>query len=118
MNRALTFTVSLLCLLVSSYALACEYPKRADVPNGSTASKDEMIAGQKSVKGYMAAMEEYLDCIDEEEKSAVETAELSEEERASRDAAFTKKYNAAVEEMEIIAARFNEEVRAYKAQDQ
>jgi hypothetical protein len=44
--------------------------------------------------------------------------ELSEEDRASREAAFTKKYNAAVEEMELIAAQFNEEVRAYKAQSQ
>ncbi len=65
----------------------------------------------------MAAMEEYLACIDTEEENSVATlVDASDDELARREAAMTKKYNAAVTEMELIAARFNEEVRAYKAQ--
>ena len=40
----------------------------------------------------------------------------SDDELASREAAITKKYNAAVEDMELKGARFNEQVRAYKDQ--
>jgi len=75
-----------------------------------------MLAGQSSVKAYMAAMDEYLRCIEQQEKDLLaEMTDISEDERANRNAALTKKHNAAVEEMELIAARFNEEVRAYKA---
>lgn len=109
--------IAALLLFAAPLAIACDYPSRADVPNGATASKDEMLAGQRSVKAYMAAMDEYLACIDQEEKDAVAAlAEPSDDELASREAAITKKYNAAVQEMELTAARFNEEVRAYNAQ--
>ena len=65
----------------------------------------------------MTSMEEYLACIEKEEKDAVDAmTDITEEDRAARSSAFVKKYNAAVEEMELLAARFNEEVRAYKAQ--
>ena len=43
--------------------------------------------------------------------------DLSDEEKVTREAALTKKYNAAVQEMELIAARFNEQVRDYKDKD-
>ena len=76
-----------------------------------------MIVGQRSVKAYMAAMDVYLECLDTDEKEAVAAlTEPSEEELASRAAAVTKKHNAAVEEMELTAARYNEAVRAYNAQ--
>lgn len=110
-------TIAATLLFFSPFALACDYPQRAELPNGSTATKESMLAGQKSVKAYMAAMDEYLACIDTGEKEAVAALmNPTDEELASREAAITKKYNAAVEDMELTAARYNEEVRAYKAQ--
>ncbi len=104
-------------LFVAPVAFACDYPKRANVPIGATANTEEMLAGQKSVKAYMTAMDEYLVCIEtEEENSVAALVDASDDEIARREAAMTKKYNAAVTEMELIAARFNEEVRPYKAQ--
>ncbi len=117
MNSKITIAATI--LFFSPFAFACDYPKRAELPNGPTASKESMLAGQKSVKGYMAAMEEYLTCIDQAEKDAViALMNPTDDELASRESAMTKKYNAAVEEMELTAARFNEEVRAYKSQDE
>ena len=58
-------------LFGAPYALACDYPTRTDVPNGSSATKDEMIQGQRNVKSYMAAMEEYLACIESAEQETV-----------------------------------------------
>ena len=103
-------------IIFAPLALACDYPKRASIPNGSIATKDEMIGGQRSVKKYMVEMEEYIACIaekDERIRAGIEDPDLLVE--AQRDEMLVKKHNAAVEEMEKVAADFNEEVRAYKA---
>ena len=103
-------------LFVSPLAFACDYPARAKLPDGATASKDEMLAGQKSVKAFMASMEEYLTCIENVEQEALAAQEApNDEELAKLKTANVKKYNAAVEDMELVAARFNDQVRDYKA---
>jgi len=54
-------------LIVREQAQACDYPERVTIPNGSVATKDEMVATQRGVKKYMAYMEAYLACIAEED---------------------------------------------------
>lgn len=77
-----------------------------------------MLEGQRGVKTYVAAMEVYLECIVEEEKVALaEIEDLQPEDEQQRADAMNKKYNAAVDEMERIAAQFNAEVQAYRAKD-
>ena len=115
----LKITIAAAILFFSPFAFACDYPPRAELPNGTTATKEAMLAGQKSVKAFMTAMDEYLACIETDEKDAVATLmSPTDDELASREAAITKKHNAAVDEMELTAARFNEEVRAYKSQSE
>ena len=97
-------------------ALACDYPEHVTIPNGGSATKDEMVAGQRGVKKFMADMEEYLACIEDEDK--LDRAGIEEPDpivNAQRDEMLIKKHNAAVEDMEKVAAQFNEEVRDYKA---
>ncbi|HNP34491.1 MAG TPA: hypothetical protein PKK10_01450 [Woeseiaceae bacterium] len=116
MKKSAAISTSLTLFLVTSFAFACDYPKRVDVPNGESATKEDMLAGQKSVKEYVAAMEEYLACLDQEEQDALALMpDITEEDRTGRTETLTKKHNAAVEEMETVAAKFNEAVRAYKA---
>jgi len=77
-----------------------------------------MIAGQRGVKSYMGAMESYLSCIEAAEQATVAaTDEQDEETKQQRIAMFNKKYNAAVEEMNLVAEEFNVQVRAYKERD-
>lgn len=77
-----------------------------------------MIEGQRGVKQYVADMEAYLDCIVDEEKAARAAIEdLQPEDEQQREDMLTKKYNAAVEEMEQMAAKFNVEVQAFKNRD-
>ncbi|MFK8052603.1 MAG: hypothetical protein AB8F65_06485 [Woeseiaceae bacterium] len=114
--KKLTAVLSASVLAVSwgSAFAACEYPSKVDIPNGAEASKDEMVAGSKAIKGYMETMNTYLDCIAEESKSAAaegESAEVTKE----RELLLAKRHNAAVDEMEGLAAEFNVQVRAYKA---
>ena len=97
---------------------ACEYPANVSIANGSTATKDEMIASQSAVKKFVADMEAYLACIVDEEKAArALMSNIEAEEEEQREAMLNKKYNAAVEQMERVAADFNLEVQAYKARD-
>jgi len=98
-------------------ALACDYPTRVLIPNGNTATKEEMMDGQRGVKKYVADMEIYLECIVAEEKAARrEMGDLEADQEQEREDMLNKKYNAAVDEMERLAAQFNSEVQAYKAQ--
>ncbi|MDH4072257.1 MAG: hypothetical protein OEV41_04015 [Gammaproteobacteria bacterium] len=114
-------TISILfgsSLLMASASFACDYPKRVLIPNGNIATKEEMIEGQRGVKQYVADMEIYLTCIVEEERQARDALpELSPEVEQEREDLMNKKYNAAVDEMERVAAQFNAEVQAYKAKE-
>jgi rhamnose utilization protein RhaD (predicted bifunctional aldolase and dehydrogenase) len=118
MIRLINASLFVAIVFSASVALACEYPERTSIPNGATATKDEMVTGQKGVKKYMADMEEYLTCMEEEDKqmrAGIEDPDPIVE--AQRDEMLVKKHNAAVEDMEKVAAQFNEEVRAYKARN-
>lgn len=115
MNRLIKLAAVTALVSMTSGALACDYPKRAVVPDGATSSKEQMIAGQRDVKDYMAAMENYLSCIEAEEAASVlELGDLDDTAKRLRDDMFNKKYNAAVEEMNLVAEEFNLQVRAYK----
>lgn len=115
MNILKKTVVTLAFLFSAQSALACDYPQRIEVPDGATASKEDMIAGQKSVRSYMASMEAYLTCIEADEAQAVlSLGDIGEREKRQREDMFNKKYNAAVEEMNLVAEEFNIQVRAYK----
>lgn len=90
---------------------ACPYPEAVQVPDGSTATTDEMVDGQTRIKQYMAEMEAYLACLDQEE------TDLDREPTAEELQMHTTRHNAAVDAMEKVAAEFNEQVRAYKKQE-
>jgi len=105
-------------LFLAQAGFACDYPENVTMVNGATASKEEMIATQAAVKKYVADMELYLTCIVDEEKSArALITDIKAEEEQQREEMLNKKYNAAVEQMEKVAADFNSEVQAYKARD-
>jgi hypothetical protein len=107
---------------VSAHA-ACVYPQAPQkLPNGATATKEEMLAGQKTVKEYQAAVEgAYLPCLDQERNAAVAALDPNDPDYAKKKAALdevqAKKNNAAVDELQAVATRFNEEIKAYTAKN-
>lgn len=115
MKKIIKTVVFAVTLIAAPLALACDYPSRANIPDGSSATKEEMIEGQRGVKSYMGAMEEYLSCIEAAEQETVAgNGEADEEAKQQRIEMFNKKYNAAVEEMNLVAEEFNVQVRMYK----
>ncbi len=89
-------------------ALACDMPAEVVIPNGEEATLDEMLAAQSGVRDFIAAMEEYLTCMDGEIEAMGE--EANEEEHA----AMVEQYNSGVDQMEDVAARFNEARQQYQ----
>jgi hypothetical protein len=119
MKKLSKLTASLILLFSTQSVFACDYPTRVMVPNGNTATKEDMLNGQKGVKTYVTEMEVYLECIIAEEKSARDAlGDLEPGQEQEREGMVNKKYNAAVDEMERLAAQFNAEVQAYNAQDE
>lgn len=118
MNRLIKIAFSISLIFAAQSAFSCNYPDRVLVPNGNTATKTEMVEGQRGVKAYVAAMEVYLDCIVEEEKTARDAmGDIDAVQEQEREDLLNKKFNAAVDEMERLAAQFNSEVQAYKAKE-
>mgnify|MGYP006181322317 CR=1 FL=1 len=75
MNRFALLSFGIALALSAQSALACDYPERVSVPNGASATKEEMLEAQNAVKSYVSEMEAYLDCILEEEKADVLTSD-------------------------------------------
>ncbi|MDH3615145.1 MAG: hypothetical protein OEQ90_01615 [Gammaproteobacteria bacterium] len=118
MNTITKTIISAVTMLAAPLAFACDYPHRADVPDGATATKEEMIAGQRGIKAYMGEMETYLSCIEAAEQETVAgNGEADEATKQQRIEMYNKKYNAAVDEMNLVAEEFNVQVRAYKERD-
>lgn len=115
-NATIAGVALTLALAANAAQADCKYPARIEIPNGTQATKDEMIQGQRAIKGYMEAMNTYLDCIDEETRASIEEGEAPEV-TAERERLLGQKHNAAVDEMETLAADFNAQVRAYKTRD-
>ncbi|NNF49322.1 MAG: hypothetical protein HKN65_05665 [Woeseiaceae bacterium] len=104
-------------LLLAQGALACIYPDRVkEFPDGMTATRDQMVASKKAVQSYIADMESYLSCIEAREaESQIAMGTVDEGTKRQRSAMFDKKYNAAIEAMNLVAEEFNVQLRAYNA---
>lgn len=108
----------------SAAAMAdCEAPETPEVPDGATASMDDMLAGQKAVKSFQTANVEYMKCLEgvfTEAEATVKNAgeDASEEDIAAAQKAYSdavEAYNAAVSNEESVAGQFNTEIREFKA---
>jgi hypothetical protein len=90
-------------------AAACENPALVSIPDGKTSTLEQMLAAQKDVKAYQAKMNDYLACVDAEAETQGEQAPNEYK------ALMVNRHNAAVAEMEGVAAAFNDQIKAYKA---
>jgi hypothetical protein len=126
MKNLITVMTATLLFAAPVLGLACDYPDRPTLPDGSTASKEDMIAAQSDVKAFLAAVDEYLDCIEQEEKDAIaalpEIDESDEEAVAGREAEIkrrddllSKRFDAANEEKFLFGEQWNQQVRGYNA---
>ncbi len=96
----------------------CPYPAApTNLPDGRTASMEDMLAGQKSVKEYQKAIDAYVACIDKELDDAIAKGgdSLKPQQKTDMQKMEAQKHNAAVDQEQSVADRFNEQVKAFKA---
>jgi hypothetical protein len=102
---------------------ACVYPQAPQTfPDGANAPKEEMVAGQASVKTYASAVQDtYLPCLEKEKVDSIAKLDAADEAYAQKKLALeeihAKKHNAALDELQAVADRWKEEITEYKARD-
>jgi hypothetical protein len=106
--NSLKFSLLVITTGAAVTSVACDYPPLVPIPDGQSSTMEELITAQASVREYIAGMEAYLACVNEELDAAGDNAP------AEYKAVMFSRHNAAVAEMEAIASSFNEEVQIYK----
>jgi len=84
----------------------CAAPTLPVLPDGTQAALEEMMAGQKTVKAFVAAGETYLKCL----TKVIDNKERPVEERN----AAVSEHNRMVGAMEQTAAAFNDQIKKFK----
>jgi hypothetical protein len=120
MNLRILSGLALALIMAGAANAECVYPKEpSNLPDGASATQDQMVEGMKAVKEYNAAVTAYLSCLEQEMDARVQAAgpDAPAEQIEQIKAIHTKRHNAAVEALEQTAARFNEQVKTFKARE-
>lgn len=98
-----------------SLAQDCETPSMPELPDGASATMEQMLEGQKAVKAFQASLMEYLKCLEPQLTAAQTAAEAGTEGAADNYKKLEETYNTGVSMEEEVAGQFNTEIREYKA---
>ena len=96
---------------------SCTYPRSPEAtPDGNTATKEQMVAAAQDFKRYNGEMNSYLDCLKLEMDAAApkDPKKPTAAEKMQSDM-LVQKNNAAVDELQSVVGRFNEQLKIYKA---
>jgi hypothetical protein len=111
----------LLLALGAGADAACVYPQAPQsLPNGSMATKEQMLAAQAAVKEYSRVVQEvYLPCLEQEKLASIASLDQAdpqfESQKTAIDTLQAKKHNAALDELQAVADRWNQERKAFTA---
>jgi hypothetical protein len=104
----LVAALSLVPGIAGAAADGCDRPEPPVVPEGATATEDELAAAGSAVRVFISDSQTYLACL--EEKEAAYGEEITDAQQALINAI----YNSGVEAMEAAAAAYNGAVEAYR----
>ena len=116
MSKTPLIALAMLAAMATATAqAACIYPRAPDnLPDGRTATYDQMVAAQKAVKQFDADIAAYNACLTMELVALLADPNIDDARKAELADMQVKKNNAAVDEAQTVADRFNEQLRAYK----
>jgi len=120
-RSASLLALPLLLALGAGAHAACVYPQAPQaLPNGSKATKDEMLAAQAQVKEYSKTVQEtYLPCLEAEKNESIAALDNMDAEytqkKANIESVHAKKHNAALDELQAVADRWSVELKAFSA---
>ncbi len=124
-STVLASSLAIAALVVAAQASAsCPYPKApGGIPDGSKATKEEMLAGMKTMRAYNDLVAKYTDCLKTDHDAAIAkidpalTADKKDAQKVELDKVLQQKNDAAVDEAQAVTTRFNDQIKAFKAAD-
>lgn len=116
MPRSILAAVLLFALTGAAQAQStCVYPQAPrSVPIGAIATHEEIVEAHKQVKQFDEDIRTYNVCLELELKALEENSELDEESKEQQRRILARKSNAAIDEVQLVVSRFNEQLRAYR----
>jgi hypothetical protein len=128
MTMKALYSLAALALLAGGHAYAaCTYPTAPEaIPDGNTATLEQMVAAQKAVRQFDQDIGAYTACLKLESDAALAQLDQGgddakkkekEEQKKELERMQVQKHNAAVEADEALAARFNEQLKVFKAKN-
>ena len=110
-SKALTPFARLLIVVTGHIPLVahadCQRPSTISVPDGTMSTLEDMLAAQSDLKVYMASMEGYLACVNEELRAGGDDAP------AEYKSELATTHSSAVIELEALAAAFSRELQSF-----
>ncbi len=79
-------------------------PPPSKIPDGATATQQEMVNAMNTLKEYNGDVNVYLKCLDFETRENHMTTDVSD-----------LKHNAAITQLQAVAGKFNQQVRVFKS---
>lgn len=115
----------LLAMLLAGISLQvaaeCAAPQApAKVPDGATASQDDMVLAMREFKQYNLDVDAYSKCMEADAQKRVDalgpplSPEAVQKKAVEIKNASAKLANAEIDKAQVLAGRFNEQIRAYK----
>jgi CBS-domain-containing membrane protein len=122
MKACIPLTLVLAFGLAAHAQATCTYPQSpAAPPNGSKATRDEMIAAKHDFDRYNGEMNVYLDCLNLEiDATPKDLTKMTPDEKklaVQQQNILVQKHNTAVDELKVVVGRFNEQLKVYKAKN-
>jgi predicted transglutaminase-like cysteine proteinase len=98
-------TLAIACAVSATAYANCRLPTApSKIPDGATASQQQMLTAMQTIQEYNHDVQTYLKCLDFE----VRQNQMSSDHQASL-------HNAAVDQLKRIAAEFNRQVVIFKS---
>lgn len=122
-SSVLATSLAVAALAIAAQAAAsCTYPKAPDrIPDGTKATKEEMLAGMKTMRAYNDLVAKYTECLKTDHDAAIAkidpalAADKKEAQKVELDKVLQQKNDAAVDEAQTVTTRFNDQIKAFKA---
>jgi hypothetical protein len=117
----LILPLTLLAVMFAGQSMAdCAAPTpKITIPNGSKASKDEMIAVKRQLNTYNEDVKNYGTCMQTAQDAEIAAGgdKLTDEQKQAIAKRYVDKSNAEVDKLQKLADKFNAELKAYKAKN-
>jgi hypothetical protein len=114
MMRVILTSCAMLVFAAGAAHADCTPPSGSiSIPDGATASRDQMVAAQRAVKEYDTAVKAYGDCLQHQLDAQV----AGGGDRNQLAAEYDRMNNSEVLKLQKLAEKFNAELRIFKAKN-